>query len=119
MHRAKLLLDPAADPAAPGGAVTLALCGSWDHEGACRWPHHSHASWNGSSGELRVVFIADTNEEAAVRQLIGKALGEGQCIVPDGTTSRWQLLASSRNDLTPEEHQWAARIALSKLSDLA
>ena len=35
-------LEPGADKRAPGGAVTVALCGHWDHEGPCRWPHRSN-----------------------------------------------------------------------------
>jgi hypothetical protein len=99
VHRAEIILDVDADSAAPGGAVTIALCGSWDHAGACRWPHYSQATWGEGRGELRVVFVADAGEEAAVRNLIDKALTDGCCIVPDGTTSRWTLVASSAVDL--------------------
>jgi len=38
---AVLELAAETDPRAPGGAVTVALCGSWEHDGACRWPHNS------------------------------------------------------------------------------
>lgn len=41
MHRAELILDDEADERAPGGAVTVALCGHWDHEGPCQWPHNN------------------------------------------------------------------------------
>ena len=38
---ALLELEPGTDTRAPGGAVTVALCGAWEHDGPCRWPHHS------------------------------------------------------------------------------
>jgi hypothetical protein len=44
-------LEAAADPAAPGGAVTLALCGSWDHAGPCRWPHLTMTEPPGERGD--------------------------------------------------------------------
>src|SRR5882757_3124482 len=73
----ELLLKPGADAAAPGGAVTLALCGSWDHAGACRWPHETTAAWDERRGRVRVVFAADAEEENQVRALIDQALAGG------------------------------------------
>ena len=34
MLEAELLLADDTDPAAPGAAVTVALCGHWEHEGS-------------------------------------------------------------------------------------
>lgn len=90
---AELLLEPDADPAAPGGAVTLALCGSWDHAGTCRWPHETLAAWDGRRGQVRVVFAADPEEENHVRMLIYRALAGGECTGPDGRFSRWVATA--------------------------
>jgi hypothetical protein len=36
-HDAFVILDPGEDTRAPGGAITVALCGHWDHEPPCRW----------------------------------------------------------------------------------
>ena len=83
------MLEPGANPAAPGGAVTLALCGSWDHAGPCRWPHETSAEWNERRGRLRVTFTADADEEKRVRALIERALAGGKCVGPDGKLSRW------------------------------
>ena len=42
-HRAeyRLLLAEGSDTRGPGAAVTVALCGHWEHEGDCQWPHLS------------------------------------------------------------------------------
>lgn len=92
---ATLLLEPDADPAAPGGAVTLALCGSWDHTGECRWPHRTSAAWDGRQGRVRVVFVADEKDEDHVRALIDRALANGECTGPDGKISRWETMEQS------------------------
>lgn len=86
---AELWLEPDADPAAPGGAVTLALCGSWDHAGPCRWPHRTSAVWDERRGRVRVVFEAEAEDEDRVRALIDRALAGGACAGPGGKLSRW------------------------------
>lgn len=108
---ATILLEADADPAAPGGAVTLALCGSWDHPGACRWPHQTSATWDERRGEVRVVFVAEATEETQVRALIDGALAGGDCMGPDGKRSRWQATESATGVLSENEAPWGARIA--------
>ncbi|MHA3772968.1 hypothetical protein ACXR0O_15650 [Verrucomicrobiota bacterium sgz303538] len=100
---AKLLLEPDADPAAPGGAVTLALCGSWDHTGACRWPHHTSAEWDGRQGRVRVVFAAADEDETHVRAVIAQALASGECEGPDGKVSRWETTEHNAGILSESE----------------
>jgi hypothetical protein len=107
---AEVLLDAGADRAAPGGAVTLALCGSWDHPGPCRWPHQTAAAWEGSRGHVRVVFTADIQDEAHVRRLIDQALAAGECIGPDGKSNSWSTSGHAAGVLTVEETR-AARSA--------
>jgi hypothetical protein len=68
---ASLTLDPACDPRAPGGAVTVELCGHWDHEGPCRWPHNSALD---ETGTFRTVFVADRSEAPTIAQRIEHAL---------------------------------------------
>jgi hypothetical protein len=36
VHEATVELADDADPRALGGAITVALCGHWEHDGACR-----------------------------------------------------------------------------------
>ena len=58
VEEAELELGPGTDPAAVGGAVTTALCGHWEHEGACRWPHNNEIDVAGASATFRTLFIA-------------------------------------------------------------
>jgi len=108
---AEVLLEPDADPAAPGGAVTLALCGSWDHDGACRWPHQTSAAWDERRGCVRVVFVADAEDEMHVRALIDRALTGGECVGPDGTLNRWAATEHSAGVLSESEEALGTRIA--------
>ncbi len=100
---ATLLLAPDGDPAAPGGAVTLALCGSWDHAGACRWPHHTSAEWSELLGRVRVVFVAEEADENHVRALIDRALAGGECVGPNGKVSRWAATEQGTGILSGSE----------------
>jgi len=91
VHQAVLELAPGADQQAPGAAVTVELCGHWDHDGPCRWPHHTAS--DPQSGErlaIRTVFVSDPAEEPDVRRRIGKALLTGRLEGPAGL-SRWTV----------------------------
>jgi hypothetical protein len=103
VHCAELLLEAGSDPAAPGGAVTVELCGSWDHPGPCRWPHTALAEWEGCHGQVRVVFVAPAAEEAEVRSRIERALSGGTCLGPDGRNSRWTASSMTSGTLLEEE----------------
>jgi hypothetical protein len=111
---AELLLESGADPAAPGGAVTLALCGSWDHAGPCRWPHLTHAGWDERRGRVRVIFVADAEDENHVRALIERALASGECAGPDATLSRWEATDHAVGVLTESEEALAVELAESR-----
>ena len=74
VHAATLDLADEVDPAAVGAAVTTELCGHWEHEGPCRWPHHNATERIGDAYELRVVFVAPDAEVAQVHARIGSAL---------------------------------------------
>ena len=77
------------DPAALGGAVTVALCGHWEHEGPCRWPHHTESSADGDDWVATVRFDAPDDEVAEVRSAILMAIASGRLTGPDGTSTRW------------------------------
>ena len=82
------------DPAALGGAVTTALCGHWEHDGPCRWPHFTSPGVDGDSVAVTVHFDASAEEEQQVRALIRSALAGGSLVGPDGTTTTWRLSPS-------------------------
>jgi len=111
---AELLLEPGADARAPGGAVTLRLCGSWDHAGPCRWPHETSVTWNEDRGQVRVVFVVEEEEEEAVRALIDQALAGGECVGPDGKRSSWAATAHGAGVLSESEDALGSRIAGSR-----
>lgn len=107
-HDAVLMMEVEADLRAPGGAVTVALCGHWVHEQPCPLaPHHSRANRVGSEVRLRVLFATDPGTETAVRQRIESALSTGQLEGPDGVITQWQLHRSQRSDIRAEEKDHA------------
>ncbi|HJT92658.1 MAG TPA: hypothetical protein VJ777_12035 [Mycobacterium sp.] len=94
-YGAMVMLDPGGDSAALGGAITVALCGHWDHEPPCPLaPHHTEAAPVGDSKiRLRVQFEADPSNESRVRSLIDEALASGTLTGPDGRVTTWTVQA--------------------------
>jgi hypothetical protein len=82
--------------------VTVALCGSWDHEGTCRWPHHTSVDRSVSPAAVRVVYAVADDELDEVRALIEDALGRG-----DG----WHAVAMHDAPPSADEAKHAARMA--------
>jgi hypothetical protein len=87
--------DLRGDPAALGGAVTVALCGHWEHEGDCRWPHHTSSRPDGDEVVATVRFDAPDDEVPEVRRLVGQALARGELVGPEGDLATWRLLPPS------------------------
>lgn len=71
---AQLLLPAGFDPAAIGAAVTVELCGHWEHEDACRWPHNSAIESDRDPARFRTLFVADEAESAVVHERIEATL---------------------------------------------
>src|SRR4029077_29346 len=92
-HDAVVILDSGGDARAPGGAITVALCGHWDHEPPCPLaPHHTDVKPAGDDTvPLRGLFAADPDDEPRVRSLIGEALSSGRLTGPDGRVTRWMV----------------------------
>ena len=102
MHAARIGLEDS-EPAAVGAAVTVALCGNWEHEGACRWPHHT-ACGEPTEGiaVCRTVFAVEAEDESVVRALIDGALREEPA---------WRVFESGARSPTAEERVHGKRIA--------
>jgi hypothetical protein len=111
-HDALLVLDPDGDDRAPGGAITLALCGSWSHEPPCPLaPHHTRADRTGAELLLRVLFAARPADELTVRRLIDWALETGWGDDPGGVRTTWRLVRSGPSPLRDDELAHAQRLA--------
>jgi hypothetical protein len=110
IQEAALLMDPHADVRAPGAAVTVALCGRWEHEPPCPLaPHYVSASDDEGELRVRILFAAEPDQEGEVRHLIEQALA-GQLEFPDGFATPWQLRASWPGEITAEETSHAERL---------
>jgi hypothetical protein len=113
-HEAVLAMVPHADLRAPGGAVTLALCGSWDHEPPCPLAaHHCSTRWRGAEARTRVLFVAGPERELQVRGLVHEALAAGTLTDPAGVTSTWRLLDSGIAVPSSRERARGRRLASS------
>jgi hypothetical protein len=110
VHEASIELERGADERAPGAAVTVGLCGHWQHEGPCRWPHHSSVERSGQMLVIRVVFVADPADEQDVRQRIDRALRLGTLDGPTGT-SRWAPLHTGSSVLRPDEEALGEKLS--------
>ena len=110
-HEATLAMGPDGDVNAPGAAITVALCGSWDHQPPCPLAaHHTSAARAGDAVQLRILFAADPADEEVVRQRIADALRAGQLAGPDGTVTTWQLRRDNPAPVAATEADHASRL---------
>jgi hypothetical protein len=113
-HDAVLAMDPAEDDRAPGGAITVALCGSWDHDPPCPLaPHHTRAERTGEEVRLRILFAAAPDDEQRVRSAIDRALARGARDTPEGGRTTWRLLSATASEIRPAEQEHAVRLTRS------
>jgi len=100
------------DEAAPGAAITVALCGTWEHDGPCPLaPHHTTAERYGGQLRLRVLFAAEATAAVEVRRRIRTALTSGELEGPDGRQSRWRLVSEGAGEVRPDEQDHVGRLA--------
>src|SRR3954469_6093893 len=113
-YDAVLELDDGADDRAPGGAITQAVCGSWDHAGPCPLaPHQTTVHRDPDDRRrlrLRCVLADDDDREAEVLALVAAALDGGRLTGPDGGTTTWRVLSQARGGLADDEHELAWRL---------
>jgi hypothetical protein len=113
-HDAVLTLDPGGDENAPGGAITVALCGSWSHEPPCPLaPHHTRVHRTGAELTLRLLFAAEPEDEARVRRLVRDVLARGWGDSPDGGRTTWELVEEEPSTVAFEELAHAERLTRS------
>jgi hypothetical protein len=114
-HEAHLELAGNGDDRAPGAAVTVALCGHWDHDPPCRVPHHSEVvAREGDRLTLRVVFASAVDDADAVRTAVARALDDGRLSVPgpdDAPATTWTVIEQAPSALTDGELPLAGRLA--------
>ncbi|MFI7453649.1 hypothetical protein ACIBQX_39585 [Nonomuraea sp. NPDC049714] len=111
VHEATIVMEARGDVRVPGAAITVALCGGWEHEPPCPIaPHHTAADRRGGTVRVRVLFAAEPEAEKEVRGRIDAALALGTLDGPDGTTTRWRLLDARPGQLRAGELPHAARL---------
>jgi hypothetical protein len=111
VHEAVLAMADTADERAPGAAITVELCGHWEHEPPCPLAsHHTAARRCGDEVHLRVLFAADADQEAEVRSRIDSALANGYLSGPNGNITVWELRNSGPAAVNRAEVEHAARL---------
>jgi hypothetical protein len=96
------------DIRAPGAAITVALCGHWEHRPPCPLaPHRTDAERSGGDVRLRVLFASEPAAETEVRDRIERALREAALTLPDGATARWRLLTAEPGAVRADETETA------------
>jgi pyrimidine deaminase RibD-like protein len=104
VHEAELVLAEGTDPASVGAMVTVALCGHWEHEGPCRWPHLNQID----DARFRTIFVASPEDEPEVRSRIRAAL-RGQ--------ADWRVVSDTARAVAPDEAEVEARLLQSPRRD--
>ena len=96
----ELELRAGTDTRAPGGAVTAELCGHWEHDGPCRWPHNSQIDTNAHPARLRTIVVVSDVDRVDVLQRIEAALRRDD---------RWTLARISVRSTADDEQGLADR----------
>ena len=112
LHLATVEMGADDDDRAPGAAITLALCGSWEHSPPCPLAaHHTQPVRDGGTVDLRVVFATEPEDEDEVRRRTDEALRAGTATDQNGGTSSWALRGSRPGVLSPSERAQALRMS--------
>ena len=95
------VLTSAADDRAPGAAITVALCGHWEHDPPCPIaPHHTAATRDGDELRLRILFATEPDRVDEVRSRIDAALAAGD----------WRLVSAGCARIERDEREHARRL---------
>ena len=97
-----LQLNAGTDARAPGGEVTVALCGHWEHPGPCRWPHNSAIDSSTKPARLRTIVVtSDEDRDEVVHRIEAGLRGD----------DRWQVLNLKTRPIADNELALAERLA--------
>ena len=114
VHEAVLTMPEDGDDHGPGGSITLALCGAFDHSPPCPLaPHQTDTHRSGGRLYLRTVFATEAGNEPEVRRRIDIALAARSQRGPDGTLTTWVVVSSGPGTLQPDERDLGVRLARS------
>lgn len=112
VQEAVLAMAADGDLGAPGAAITVELCGHWEHRPPCPVaPHHTSAERVAGEVRLRTLFATEPDRETTVRQGIELALARGELRGPAGPVTRWRLCACRPGDVLPAEADHARRLS--------
>lgn len=110
-HVAVVRLAPGGDDGGPGAAITVALCGHWEHEPPCPLaPHHTRAERSGDALRLRTLFVVEPELEGTVRERIDAALRLGAVTGPGEVHTTWELSGSGPSEVEAGELEHARRL---------
>ena len=113
-HHAELVMPASADEGAPGAAITVALCGHWEHEPPCPLaPHHTAVDRDGDTLRIRTLFATEPDRAEEVHRRIDQALRAGELPASDEPArprARWQLRHSAPAQVSGAEQDHAERL---------
>ena len=110
-HDATVTVAPDGDVDALGAAITVALCGHWEHDPPCPLaPHHTRAERAGEQVRLRTLFAVEPVLENEVRSRIETALRSSRFVGPGGVSTSWRLQASEPGEVGEEERDHLGRL---------
>ena len=110
-HNASVRMRSAEGADAIGAAITVALCGDWQHEPPCPLaPHHTQTERSGDQAQVRTIFATEPSLEREVRQRIDQALATGSQETPTGEIISWQLLTSAAGIVQENERDQGNRL---------
>jgi hypothetical protein len=109
-HDATVRMDQTDDPDAVGAAVTVALCGHWQHDPPCPLaPHHTSVEREAENIQVRILFATEPVRASEVRRRIDQALANG-ALPTHHLTAHWQVLASRAGIVRESERSHGERL---------
>ena len=112
VRQARLRIPPGGDERAPGAAVTVELCGHWEHEPPCAIPHHTAVErLKDGLVRVRVVASVPAGDDEVIQSRIHEALARGRLDAPGDPT--WEVVTDGPAAPTDEELALGERLGRS------